>query len=71
MAIYLHLYEKESMSGRKIGHVTITGFVSIKERGMSLQPLVKIVDKIRQDTPRIQQGAPPTTSNQASSHGEE
>jgi phosphoribosylaminoimidazole carboxylase len=49
MAVYLHLYGKESKPGRKIGHITVTGFESIVELEKFAQPLVKIAEEIRQE----------------------
>lgn len=53
MAVYLHLYGKQSKPGRKIGHITITGLVaSITELEAFGQPLVEMANEIRQE--RIQ-----------------
>ncbi|RYP60868.1 hypothetical protein DL770_009902 [Monosporascus sp. CRB-9-2] len=49
MAVYLHLYGKESKPSRKISRITITGFVSIAELEKFAQPLTKIADEIRQE----------------------
>ena len=46
VAVYPHLYGKESKPGRKIGHITVTGFVSIAELEKFAQPLIDIVDEI-------------------------
>lgn len=50
MAVYLHLYGKESKPGRKIGHITITGLgATITELERFAQPLVKMAGEIRQE----------------------
>ena len=49
MAVYVHLYGKESRPGRKIGHITITGFVPIAELEKLAQPLFEAADGIRQE----------------------
>lgn len=49
MAVYLHLYGKESKPSRKIGHITITGFAPIEELEAFAQPLIKIAEEIRQE----------------------
>ncbi|KAF7544165.1 hypothetical protein G7Z17_g10173 [Cylindrodendrum hubeiense] len=49
MAVYLHLYGKESKPSRKIGHITLTGLGSIAELEEFAQPLVKIAEEIRQE----------------------
>lgn len=49
MAVYLHLYGKESKPSRKIGHITVTGFVSIAELEAFAQPLIEAADGIRQE----------------------
>lgn len=49
MAVYLHLYGKESKPSRKIGHITLTGLGSITELEEFAQPLVKIAEEIRQE----------------------
>lgn len=49
MAVYPHLYGKESRPSRKIGHITITGFVSIAELEKFAQPLITIAEEIRQE----------------------
>lgn len=48
-AVYVHLYGKESKPSRKIGHVTVTGFGSITDLEAFAQPLLKMVDAIRQE----------------------
>lgn len=47
--VYLHLYGKASKPSRKIGHITVTGFVSIAELESFAKPLVDIADEIRQE----------------------
>jgi phosphoribosylaminoimidazole carboxylase len=50
MDVYLHLYNKESKPGRKIGHITLTGATStIHELEAKAQPLIDMVNKIRED----------------------
>ncbi|KAK3987061.1 ATP-grasp domain-containing protein [Cladorrhinum sp. PSN332] len=49
MDVYLHLYGKASKPGRKIGHITITGFCSIEELEAKAKTFIDIVDKIRED----------------------
>lgn len=50
MAVYLHLYGKESKPGRKIGHITITGLgATITELERFAQPLVKMAGETRQE----------------------
>ncbi|KAH0601793.1 hypothetical protein MHUMG1_00672 [Metarhizium humberi] len=48
-AVYVHLYGKESKPSRKIGHITVTGFGSITDLEAFAQPLLKMVDAIRQE----------------------
>lgn len=52
MAVYPHLYGKESKPGRKIGHITVTGFVSIAELEKFAQPLIDIADAIKEERHR-------------------
>ncbi|CAN8098728.1 unnamed protein product [Discula destructiva] len=47
IAVYPHLYGKESKPSRKIGHITITGSGSIKELETFAQPLIQIAEEIR------------------------
>ncbi|KAK3336553.1 hypothetical protein B0T19DRAFT_396290 [Cercophora scortea] len=47
MDVYLHLYGKESKPGRKIGHITLTGYSSIEELEKLAEPFVELVDKMR------------------------
>lgn len=49
MDVYLHLYGKESKPGRKIGHITLTGFSSIEELEEKARPFIELVDEIRQE----------------------
>jgi phosphoribosylaminoimidazole carboxylase len=49
MDVYLHLYNKESKPGRKIGHITLTGTSTIQELEAKAKPLIDLVDRIRQD----------------------
>lgn len=49
MEIYLHLYGKESKPSRKIGHITITSSVGIKQLERLVQPIVDVADEIRQE----------------------
>ncbi|KAK3329573.1 hypothetical protein B0H66DRAFT_541504 [Apodospora peruviana] len=48
MDVHLHLYGKESKPGRKIGHITLTGFSSLDELEQKAEPFIKLVDEIRQ-----------------------
>ena len=59
--IYVHLYGKESTPGRKIGHITATGFSSIDRLSTTVSPLIRCMDEIRLD--RIGGGRPPTSSS--------
>ncbi|KAI0889398.1 phosphoribosylaminoimidazole carboxylase [Annulohypoxylon maeteangense] len=45
--IYVHLYGKESKPGRKIGHITATGFSSVERLAETISPLIKVMDEIR------------------------
>ncbi|CAJ2512940.1 Uu.00g010590.m01.CDS01 [Anthostomella pinea] len=45
--VYVHLYGKESKPGRKIGHVTATGFSSVDQLSSRISPLIKCMDEIR------------------------
>ncbi|KAL6819920.1 hypothetical protein V8C40DRAFT_66068 [Trichoderma camerunense] len=50
MAVYVHLYGKESKPSRKIGHITVTGLVaSITELEEFAKPLVDMASDIRQE----------------------
>ncbi|KAK3393638.1 hypothetical protein B0H63DRAFT_516815 [Podospora didyma] len=49
MDVYLHLYGKESKPGRKIGHITLTGFSTIEELEEKARPFIQLVDEIRQE----------------------
>ncbi|KAK5997741.1 Phosphoribosylaminoimidazole carboxylase [Cladobotryum mycophilum] len=49
IGVYPHLYGKESKPSRKIGHITLTGLVSIEELEKFAQPLVEIAEEIRQE----------------------
>lgn len=48
VAVYVHMYGKESKPSRKIGHITLTGFVPIAELEAFAAPLLKMTDSIRQ-----------------------
>lgn len=52
VAVFPHLYGKESKPSRKIGHITLTGSGSIEELEQFAQPLIQVADEIRQE--RIQ-----------------
>ncbi|OTB02497.1 hypothetical protein M426DRAFT_322589 [Hypoxylon sp. CI-4A] len=45
--VYVHLYGKESKPGRKIGHITATGFSSVGRLAEMINPLINVMDKIR------------------------
>ncbi|KAI0004686.1 Phosphoribosylaminoimidazole carboxylase [Xylariaceae sp. FL0662B] len=45
--IYVHLYGKASKPGRKIGHITATGFSSVDRLAERISPLIKVMDEIR------------------------
>ncbi|KAI8956742.1 Phosphoribosylaminoimidazole carboxylase [Daldinia sp. FL1419] len=45
--VYVHLYGKESKPGRKIGHITATGFSSVERLAETITPLINIMDEIR------------------------
>lgn len=47
IAVYPHLYGKESKPSRKIGHITVTGSGSIKELEEFAKPLIQTADEIR------------------------
>ncbi|KAK4193319.1 hypothetical protein QBC35DRAFT_468989 [Podospora australis] len=49
MDVYLHLYNKVSKPGRKIGHITLTGFCSIEELEAKAKPFIEMVDEIREE----------------------
>jgi phosphoribosylaminoimidazole carboxylase len=49
MDVYLHLYGKEPKPGRKIGHITLTGFCPIQELEMHAQPFLNLADQIREE----------------------
>lgn len=50
MAVYLHLYGKESKPGRKIGHITVTGLAaSIAELEQFAQPLITLASEMRHE----------------------
>jgi phosphoribosylaminoimidazole carboxylase len=49
MDVYLHQYGKESKPGRKIGHITAVGYVSIDKLEALVQPLITCVDDIRKE----------------------
>ncbi|KAH7039687.1 uncharacterized protein B0I36DRAFT_309092 [Microdochium trichocladiopsis] len=45
--VYVHLYGKASKPGRKIGHITATGFSSVDQLASTVSPLIKCMDEIR------------------------
>ncbi|KAJ1334154.1 phosphoribosylaminoimidazole carboxylase [Microdochium nivale] len=45
--VYVHLYGKASKPGRKIGHITATGFSSINQLATTVSPLIQCMDEIR------------------------
>lgn len=49
VAVYVHLYGKESKPSRKIGHITVTGFGTIAELEEFAQPLLRMTDTIRNE----------------------
>jgi phosphoribosylaminoimidazole carboxylase len=50
MDVYLHLYNKESKPGRKIGHITLTGAAStIHQLEAKAQPLIDMVNQLREE----------------------
>jgi phosphoribosylaminoimidazole carboxylase PurE protein len=49
MDVYLHLYGKEPKPGRKIGHITLTGFSSIEDLEKFAAPFMEMVDEMRQE----------------------
>ncbi|KAL7928419.1 hypothetical protein V8C35DRAFT_318243 [Trichoderma chlorosporum] len=50
MAVYVHLYGKESKPSRKIGHITVTGLVAgIAELEEFAKPLVDMASDMRQE----------------------
>ncbi|KAK4128671.1 Phosphoribosylaminoimidazole carboxylase [Parathielavia appendiculata] len=75
MDVYLHLYNKASKPGRKIGHITLTGATSsIHELEAKAKPFIDLVNQIRLDrlsatseTLRPKQEALGTTTPQVSS----
>ncbi|KAK4105613.1 Phosphoribosylaminoimidazole carboxylase [Parathielavia hyrcaniae] len=70
MDVYLHLYNKASKPGRKIGHITLTGATStIHQLEAKAKPFIDLVNQIRLDrlsatseTLRPKQEAPTTTT---------
>lgn len=48
-AVYVHLYGKESKPSRKIGHITVTGFVAVDQLEKFAQPLIDAAQDMRQD----------------------
>ncbi|KAL7784314.1 hypothetical protein V8C37DRAFT_396082 [Trichoderma ceciliae] len=64
MAVYVHLYGKESKPSRKIGHVTVTGVVaSIRELEEFAKPLVDMASDVRHE--RLQAGSKSLRPEQA------
>ncbi|KUI66414.1 Phosphoribosylaminoimidazole carboxylase [Cytospora mali] len=49
LAVFPHLYGKESKPSRKIGHITLTGSGPIEELEKYAQPLIQIADEVRQE----------------------
>lgn len=47
MDVYLHQYGKESKPGRKIGHITATGFSSIHKLAEQAKPLIDAASEMR------------------------
>ncbi|KAK4241580.1 hypothetical protein C8A03DRAFT_41062 [Achaetomium macrosporum] len=47
MDVYLHLYNKQSKPGRKIGHITLTGCLPIETLEAKAKPFIDLVDEIR------------------------
>ncbi len=47
--VYLHLYNKASKPGRKIGHITLTGTSTIQALEAKAQPFIDLVNQIRHD----------------------
>ncbi|KAK7752824.1 hypothetical protein SLS62_005166 [Diatrype stigma] len=45
--VYVHLYGKDSKPGRKIGHITATGFSSVNRLSEITSPLIRCMDEIR------------------------
>jgi phosphoribosylaminoimidazole carboxylase len=69
MDVYLHLYNKASKPGRKIGHITLTGTSTIQALEAKAQPFIDLIDQIRVDrlaataeTLRPKQEPAPTTT---------
>jgi phosphoribosylaminoimidazole carboxylase len=69
MDVYLHLYNKASKPGRKIGHITLTGTSTIQALEAKAQPFIDLIDQIRLDrlaataeTLRPKQEPTPTTT---------
>jgi phosphoribosylaminoimidazole carboxylase len=52
LAVYPHLYGKESKPSRKIGHITLTGDCSIAELESFAQPLIDMADEMRAERHR-------------------
>lgn len=71
MDVYLHLYNKASKPGRKIGHITLTGTSTVQELEAKAKPFIDLVDRIRQERLAATsetlrpQAAPPTTTTTA------
>lgn len=49
MDVYLHLYNKASKPGRKIGHITLTSSSTIHELEVKAKPFIELVNQIRVD----------------------
>jgi phosphoribosylaminoimidazole carboxylase len=74
MDVYLHLYNKASKPGRKIGHITLTGTSTIQALEAKAQPFINLVDQLRRDrlaaateTLRPTQESAPTKATTSSS----
>ncbi len=55
IGVYVHMYGKASKPSRKIGHITLTGFVPIEELERLATPLITTAQEIRQE--RLQASA--------------
>ncbi|KAL2271253.1 hypothetical protein VTJ83DRAFT_624 [Remersonia thermophila] len=49
MDVYLHLYNKASKPGRKIGHITVTSNLTIQALEAKVKPFIDLVDNLRRD----------------------
>lgn len=48
-AVYVHMYGKESKPSRKIGHITVTGFMPVAELEKFAEPLIQAAQDVRQE----------------------